>query len=186
MVEGPGHFVIITAVGEDRPGIIAALSREIYELGGNIEDSSMTILKGDFAMILTVQFPKTLDWEELAGRLKRVEENCGLLTSHRLMPELESRREREGETNSYIISVYGADKPGILYGVSDHLARHSINITDLRTNTLAREGVPVYVMILEVDVPPETDWELVNAELTEICRRLAVDVTVQALDETIL
>jgi len=186
MVGFSGPFLIITAVGKDRPGIIAALSQEIYELGGNIEDSSMTILKGDFAMILTVRFPKSLNWQELDVRLKKIEESCGLLTSRRLMPEEEAGRDGEEETSSYIISVYGADKPGILYGVSEHLARHSINITDLRTNTLEREGVPVYVMVLEVDVPRRTDWESVQAQLTEICRRLVVDVTVQSLDETLL
>lgn len=177
-------YVIITAVGKDRPGIIAALSREIYGLEGNIEDSSMTILKGDFAMILTVTFPENLREKDLAARLKEVEESLGLLTSHRIMPEAQARRERHEETGSYIISVYGADRTGILYGVSDHLARHGVNITDLRTNTLERNGHPVYVMILEVEVPAGADWERVGAELDDICRRLEVDLTVQPLDTT--
>ncbi len=45
------RFFAITAIGKDRPGIVAGVSKALYDLGTNIEDSSMTILSGEFAMI---------------------------------------------------------------------------------------------------------------------------------------
>ena len=151
-----------------------------------MEDSSMSILKGEFSMIMTVTFPTTLRPEVLSARLEAIQRDFGLLISHRIRDGVEAPTESGDDGESYILSIYGADRPGLLFGVSDLLARHGINITDLRTTTLERGGTAVYVMFLEVDLPPGTDWDAVDAELKTRCSDLSVEVTVQPLDRTLL
>ncbi|MBI4859899.1 MAG: hypothetical protein HY815_06505, partial [Candidatus Riflebacteria bacterium] len=70
--------IALTAIGEDKPGIVAAVCRVLYETGGNLRDTSMTILSGEFAMILVVAVPRSLDVEELSRRFDPVRTQVGI------------------------------------------------------------------------------------------------------------
>src|SRR5207248_4650028 len=48
------HHAIFTALGSDRPGLVDEVSQFIFERGGNIEDSRMVNLRGQFAMMVLV------------------------------------------------------------------------------------------------------------------------------------
>ncbi|HEY4002856.1 MAG TPA: ACT domain-containing protein, partial [Candidatus Xenobia bacterium] len=125
--------VVLTAVGRDRPGIVAGVARVLYDTGCNIEDSSMTILGGEFVMILVVNLQKEEDAEQFHARLRDVETRFGLAVSLKpLEPWAEQKMDRQS-FDVYTISVYGSDKPGIVYQITDELARQNVNVTDVDT-----------------------------------------------------
>src|SRR5437879_1340581 len=98
--------VAVTAVGADRPGIVAAVSRVLYDIGGNIEDSRMAILGGHFAMVLIVAIPDGADPENLQRALAEPAGALGLITTVR--PVADAPPPHAGGT-TYGVSVYGAD-----------------------------------------------------------------------------
>ncbi len=175
-------FFAITALGKDRPGIVAGVSKALFELGANIEDSSMTILKSEFAMILiisTAQETKTSDFE---NHFKELTNKMGLFISVKDLgvDEIHSKKHYSGIP--YVMSVIGTDKPGIVYKISELLASKGINITDLNTKVVSGERTPVYTMILELDVPEYVDINLLEEELSVIEKEMAIDISIKEIE----
>lgn len=168
----------VTAIGRDRPGIVAALSGALLELDGNIEDSQMSILGGHFAVMLLVRVPDAVDAEEVAERLERTRAELGLeaVTVAEIGPGASGR-----PRPSHVLSVYGADHPGIVHAVSQALADLDANITDLETRLAGTPERPVYVMMLEVDLGA-TDPERVRAGLERVGHEAGVEVALRELE----
>jgi glycine cleavage system transcriptional repressor len=174
--------VAVTAVGADRPGIASAVAKILFEHGGNIEDSRMAILGGHFAMMLIVDLPADPAPAALELALGPVAAALDLIVAVR--PVDEASAEGAGGT-TYVVTVYGADKPGIVYRVTETLASHRVNVTDLATRVVPGDQ-PVYVMILEATVPAAADAAIVEADLKALSAELSVDVSFHPLDEETL
>lgn len=175
-----GHFSV-SVVGKDRPGIVASVSRVLYELGCNIEDSSCTILAGQFAMILIVfhdAFESTEEFEKAFAPLRQE----GLRIVVNPVKDEDVSHEKGFKGHPYIISVYGADRPGIVYRVSRELAERKVNITDLHTHLVGEKERPIYVMIMEVDIPEELDMDELMGVLEEVKKDLNVNITVKPIE----
>jgi glycine cleavage system transcriptional repressor len=170
--------VAVTAIGLDRPGIVAAVSKVLFEHEGNIEDSRMAILGGHFAMMLIVALPQGADASNLERALSEPARTYDLVVSVRPVAEVSAEH---AEGTPYVVSVYGADRPGIVHAVSSALAGRNVNITDLSTHVVPGE-TPLYVMLIEVTVPPGTDLATLEAELTGLAEQLAVDLTLRPAD----
>lgn len=170
--------VAVTAVGTDRPGIVAAVTRLLFEAGANIEDSRMAILGGQFAMMLIVALPPGTDADALSAALGPVVSELDLVASVRPVAEAPAEH---AEGSPFVVSVYGADQPGIVHRVSKLLAERRVNISDLATHVLEGDP-PVYVMILEVIVPADTDDATVAGELKALADELGIDVSVRPMD----
>jgi len=170
--------VAVTAVGADRPGIVAAVSRVLYDVGGNIEDSRMAILGGHFAMVLIVALPDGADPKDLERALAEPAGALELITT--VGPVAEAPPLHDGGT-PYVVSVYGADKPGIVWQISEALAAARVNISDLATHVVGDQEA-VYVMILEVDLPPGADPEAIGSALKVIGSELGVDVAFNPME----
>ena len=119
----------VSAIGRDRPGIVAGISGVLLELDGNVDDSQMSILHGHFAVMLVVSVPDSVPRQRLAQRLEEVGRGLGM--SSVVVSELD--RLSPVSTPSHVLSVYGADHPGIVHAVAEALAEHGANITDMRT-----------------------------------------------------
>ena len=137
----------VTAVGRDRPGIVAAVTGALLELGGNVEDSQMSILGGHFAVMLLVEVPGSTQREQVVERLGEVAQEHELEAIS--VAEVSGGGARPAPP-SHVLSVYGADRPGIVHAVSSALAEAGVNITDLETKLTGSGEAPVYVMVLEV------------------------------------
>jgi glycine cleavage system transcriptional repressor len=174
--------VAVTAIGADRPGIAAAVAKVLFAHGGNVEDSRMAILGGNFAMMLIVDLPENADARALEQALGEPAGALDLIVAVR--PVAEASKEH-AEGSAYVVTVYGADKPGIVYRVCETLASHRVNVTDLATRVVAGEQ-PVYVMILEATVPAGADVAAVEADLKALSAELAVDVSFHPLEEETL
>ncbi len=168
----------VTAIGRDRPGIVAAISRTLLELEGNIEDSQMSILRGHFAVMLIVRVPEGPTEADLAARLGGVRDELGLeALTYEPVDELEASRPRA----SHVVSVYGADHPGIVAGMSAVLAAQGANITDLETRLAGSVEAPLYVMLMEVALGEAAPQEVRDA-LEEAAAEADVEVSLRELD----
>ncbi len=174
------HFAV-SAVGRDRPGIVAAITAGLLELEGNVEDSRMTILRGHFVVMLIVSLPGQHDGngrEALERRLTPVREELGL---DALTVAEVSELDHSGVEPTHVITVYGADHPGIVHSISAELAGRGVNITDLQTKLAGAEGSPIYVMMLEVELDDADPGEL-SAALAGVGHSAAVEVSIGELD----
>ena len=162
----------ITVVGHDRPGIIAQTAEVLSEYGMNLEDSSMTLLRGHFAMTLICAGraePAALD-AALTAAL-----DASLSVSVRAVPD-EGDRPKIG--SSYLVTVHGADRLGIVARLASTIAAASGNITDLTT----RLAGDLYVLLAEVDLPPGADVPALQAALAQASAELGVDTTLRPVE----
>ncbi|HUQ64050.1 MAG TPA: ACT domain-containing protein [Acidimicrobiales bacterium] len=180
------HFAV-TAVGADRPGIVAAVSNAFVEHGCNIEDSAMTILRGQFAMMLIVAAPQGLAAPALKAALAAPALELGLTVTVEPVSSTEVRQELPaGGASTYTVSVHGADHPGIVHGIADLLARAAVNIIDLTTRVIGGTESPVYVMMLEVSLPPTVDADDLRARLDNVAQELGVTANLHPSEADIL
>jgi glycine cleavage system transcriptional repressor len=168
----------VTAIGRDRPGIVAAVSRALLEIDGNIEDSQMSILRGHFAVMLIVSVPDRVSAEALADHLGPVREELGLeaITCNPI-DELDAVL----DPASHVVTVYGADHPGIVNAVSNALADLGVNITDLEARLTGADDNSLYTMVIEVAVG-DADVSAVQAALRVVAEREAVEFSLRPLD----
>lgn len=136
----------VTAIGRDRPGIVAGITGALLELGGNLEDSQMSILGGHFAVMLLVSLPDDVDHDAVSSGLAPVAAELEL-EAVSVSPVGEGA---DPARPSHVLSVYGADHPGIVHAVASALAGLGVNITDLETKLVGTRKAPVYVMVVEV------------------------------------
>jgi glycine cleavage system transcriptional repressor len=168
----------VTAIGRDRPGIVAAISGALLELEGNLEDSQMSILGGHFAVTLIVSVPEPVDREGLQGRLDVVASELGLeAIAVNAIEDLGARAPRP----SHVISVYGADHPGIVHAVANALADRKVNIAGLETRLAGARDSRIYVMTMEVVLGDVAEDEVETA-LGEVASEAGVEVSVRRLE----
>jgi glycine cleavage system transcriptional repressor len=177
--EGLAHFAV-TIISKDRPGIVADTTEVLYRLGCNLEDSSCTMLGGDFAMILIVTHEKPFPKTRLADEFRLLQERTGLMVHLRTLHEDELKHSRE-EGELCLISVYGSDRPGIVYQVTRTLADWKVNITDLNTRLIGTREEPVYVLMLEAVLPEGMTVEETSALLETHRKELQVEIGVRAI-----
>lgn len=173
------HYFALTIIGRDRPGIVSSTAEIVYKLGCNIADSSNNILGGQFAMILILSHPEISDPEQLAKEFSSLEEQGLSVFVRKLKPGGEQRPELPGEV--CMISVYGSDKPGIVYQVTKVLSEHNINIVDLSTKLIGSAERPVYVMICETVLPTELSVDKLKELMDELKQQLQVDISVRTV-----
>lgn len=166
----------ITVLGHDRPGIIAEVTGVLAGLGGNLEDSSMTLLRGHFAWTLVVAGGSSA--EDVAARLAPLVEE-GLVVSVLPVPDPAGASVRG---SAYVLSVHGADRPGIVSGLTSVVAAHGGNITDLTT----RLGGELYLLVAEVALPADADVAALSTAIDEAAAGLGVRATFQPADTDVL
>jgi glycine cleavage system transcriptional repressor len=174
----------VTALGKDRPGIVAGVTKILYQLGCNLEDSAMTRLEGEFAVMLIFSAPAKMN-EERLGRAFAMLEHHGLGVHLKRLSASEAKApKRRGMV--FQISVYGADRPGIVYRISEALARLKVNITDLHTHRSTGGGPSLYVLLLEVEVPASRTGASLGTQLSRIAKQLGVQVNVRQAEAAVL
>jgi glycine cleavage system transcriptional repressor len=162
----------ITVVGHDRPGIIAQAAKVLSQCGMNLEDSSMTLLRGHFAMTLICAGEADADQVEAA--LQPLVKGS-LDVTVREVPE-EPDLPPLGST--YLVTVHGADRLGIVARLASVIAQAGGNITDLTT----RLSGTLYVLLAEVDLPRSADVAALQARLGEVSTELGVDTSMRLIE----
>ena len=170
----------LAALGRDRPGIVAAVSKALFDLGCNVEDSSMTLLRGNFAMMLVFACPKDMSTDDATRALRPACEQMGLVYS---VLEVDDRAMVPNPT--HVVTVYGADRPGILFRTCELLASSGANVTDLNSR-LVGTGEPVYALTLEVELPSGADTDALSRELRTVADEIGVDVVLHERETDVL
>jgi glycine cleavage system transcriptional repressor len=176
----PNYF-LLTAFGKDRPGIVAGVTKVLFDLGANIEDASMTRLGGEFSMMLVTSLPPKASASSLEKSFGSLSKKLGLQIAVKAIPPVAAKRSKE-ESARYLVSVYGTDHPGIVYQVTEALAQRGVSVTDLQTKVTGSSKKPVYVMLLELQVPPSLDMDDVRSVLDQLHQDLKVEISLQDIE----
>ncbi len=173
--------VIISVLGQDRPGIIAAIARILFENDGNIENVSQTSLQSEFAGIFIVAIPDILAQADLEQRMARALNGMDLKVH---IKPVEPRHEVEAPVavESFIITTRGPDQKGLVARVTEVIARHHVNVTNCQAVFKGGDDPNSNIMIYEVDIPPETDQQVLFSDLRRKGAELNLQVSIQHRD----
>lgn len=171
----------VTAIGRDRPGIVAAVTGSLLEVGGNVEDSQMSNLGGHFAVMLLVRVPGDVGREVVSERLAGVAMSLELDA----LSVAEVGEGGRAARATHVLSVYGADHPGIVHTITSTLAESGVNITDLETKLTGGKSNPVYVMVVEVDLGASPADPL-ERTLKDVAEQAGIDMSLRELDTEVL
>ncbi len=175
-----GGWFILSAIGRDRPGLVADLAQLIYDCDANLEDSRMTILGTDFAVILLCSSSAPGTGDRLGAGAKRLERDQGLTI---LLRELsEGPRPAVPAPGSVLhrLTVAGEDRAGIVASICRVLAERGVNIADLTTRSLPGPGgSPHYQMSMAIEVPERLGVDALRGDLDAVADRLVIDVRLE-------
>lgn len=171
------HELAVTVIGRDRPGIIADASEVLADLGMNLTDSSMTRLRGHFAMTLVCAGPPAA--AEVEAALRPLTASGSLVVTVR---EIDQDFAPVAAGGHYVLSLHGADRLGIVATVTRLLAEAGGNVTDLTT----RLAGSLYVLVAEVDLPSAVAVETLSQQLAEVADELGVEATLRPVEADLL
>ena len=166
-------LLAVTVLGHDRPGIIAETTDVLAGLGLNLEDSTMTLLRGHFAMTLLCAGDAGAD--QVRERLAPLASDGTLSVEVREVPA----EEPSAATGSpYVLTVHGGDRAGIVSSVAAEVARVGGNVTDLTT----RLAGDLYLLVAEIDLPADVDVDALSAAVRAVASTLGVVATLRPAD----
>jgi glycine cleavage system transcriptional repressor len=166
----------VTVIGHDRPGIIADVSEILAGLGMNLTDSTMTRLRGHFAMTLVCTGDPVA--AEVEAALAPLTGDGSLTTSVR---DVRPEPFPDGGGRPFVLTVHGADRLGIVATVSRAVAEFGGNVTDLTT----RLSGELYLLVAEVDIPP-ADAQRLRERLSAAAGLLGVEVGLRPAEADLL
>lgn len=170
--------LVIAAVGPDRPGLVDDLSGWILDSGCNIADSRMTVLGGEFAVLLLVEG----QWNSLAkleDQHDQVAERLGMSLNLKRTEQKTS----EAAFLPYAVDVVALDHPGIVHNLASFFSKRGINIQDLTTSgyAAAHTGTQMFSVHICLDVPGDTHIAGLREEFLDFCDRLNLDAVIEPL-----
>lgn len=172
------NLLVISALGKDRPGIVDQLSKVILDLDCSIADSRMTVLGGEFAILLLIEGP----W----NKLTRLEDQVDELQS-RLGLTIVAKRteERHSENNRlpYAVDVVAMDHPGIVYNLASFFSQRGINIEDMTTASYAaaHTGTPMFSVHMSVGIPSKIHIAALREEFLDFCDAMNLDAVLEPI-----
>lgn len=172
------QLLVISALGKDRPGIVKEVSEAITLNGGNIMDSRMSVLGGEFAlMLLTAGNAEAVT--ALRQTLPALGERLGLTLSVR---ETE-QRSQSGDTRPYKVEVVALDHPGIVRNVAEFFSSRQINIEqlDTRSYSAAHTGTPMFSINMTISVPADIALKGLREAFADFCDELNLDASIESV-----
>ncbi len=168
--------LVLTVIGDDRPGLVEQLATAISQHQGNWLESSMSNLSGKFAGIVCVSVAD--------AQLEALKAALAGLAGLRISFEVSASPRSQVGDRRLKLSLVGHDRIGIVREVSQVLARHAINVEDLSTYTAS---APMSAEVLfhasaELTASSTLDVGELTGDLENLSNDLMVDIT---LDETI-
>ncbi|MBW7997570.1 MAG: ACT domain-containing protein [Candidatus Glassbacteria bacterium] len=173
------EYVVLSGVGPDKPGIARAISGAAFNAGCSIEDSRMAVLGGEFAILVLIE-GEAAAVSGFSASLPELEKETGLSLSIRPTAEKTGYKVKEGIP--YELTVVGMDRTGIVFRVTELLARFGVNIDNLETeaSNAPVTGTPMFRMVLDAEIPGEVPLKKLRAELAELCDELNMDISLEA------
>jgi glycine cleavage system transcriptional repressor len=172
------QLIAISAIGNDRTGLVYDLTRVVVDCGGNVLESRMTALGNEFAVLMLVAG----NWHTLAkleGELTKLGESSGLTVVSR---RTELRPPRT-DMVSYTVDVVCLDQPGVLHSLAGFFSSRGIDIGDISTRTYnaAHTGAPMFSLYMVVHVPTRIHVAALREEFMDVCDHLNLDAILEPL-----
>ncbi len=169
-------FLVISALGHDRPGIIEQLTRLVVNHDCNIHDTRMTVLGGEFAMLLMASGSKT-SLQKLESDLPAVGDALGLTTIARWT----EARSPSADARPYQVDVVALDHPGIVNEIAGFFGQQLINIEEMDTGTYAaaHTGSPMFSLSMVVNVPSSKGFRDLRESFLDFCDERNLDATIE-------
>lgn len=172
--------VLISVLGSDQPGIMAAVTRVVQQRDGNIENLSQTLLGTVFGALLQVEVPANEDTDALQ---QAIETACGsmnlFIRVHAWNEKPSQWHEHPLEVQPYIITAIGPDRQGLVAEVTEKVFKHGVNITNMQAIFEGGRNPMANLMVFEVDVPRATVLNNLREELHEVADKLELEISVQ-------
>ena len=164
--------LVISALGADRPGIVDELSNIIYSHALNIEDSRMTVLGGEFAVLLLVSGEQS-SLDALQSQLNNMEQ----VLQMRLLIKPTTESNTTDKTIPYSVEVTALDNPGIVQNITSFFSKRNINIVNLQTESYSapHTGSPMFALHMTIGIPAETNIAQLRETFMEACDELNLD-----------
>ena len=176
-------YFILSAIGKDRPGIVADVSEVIFECGGNIEDSSTSLLRNHFTLLLLFSTEREEVVQKLSSGLKRLEweKNLTVFYSPITLEEVEPRTKEP--KSRFTMTTSGVDHAGIVFRVCRWLADHKVNIVGMKTHQVfsAESGTPLFEMEIDIDVPNSLSEQGIREDLHRLANDLRIDLVLRKM-----
>jgi glycine cleavage system transcriptional repressor len=171
------RYLVLTAVGPDQPGLVSRISAWIHKASANLEDSRMAILGGEFALILLISGS--------SDALSAIEQSSQPIARELGLEILLRHTARASEAKNFLpyeIRVTGVDRPGIVHGVTEILARRRINVASLESRLAYAplSGTPMFVLEAELQLPSEIAVSELRRDLAAACEEDNLDFTLEA------
>ena len=169
---------IISVLGEDSPGIIAEVTRVLYEQDFNIEDVSQTILQNQFSCFFIVTGPEQVSPGNLIKALQESTEVFHLLFNVRDLGG-DTSAHAAPECESFVVTTRGPDRKGLVSGITEVFAAYTVNVIQLRAAFRGGDEPGNNIMIYEVDIPLDTDQKELRKALCAKAQELGLEISIQ-------
>ena len=167
-------YVVLTAVGEDRPGLVDSLSSVLLENDLNIEDSRMSVLGGEFAVLLLVSGPQQ-SIDDFVGDTASLEQSLNM----KILVKVTSSKTGTQAVVPYTVEVVAIDHPGIVHKLASFFSGRQINIVDLHTEryAAAHTATPMFSVSITIGVPADMAIKALRDEFIDMCDELNLDAS---------
>lgn len=170
------QLIVLSAIGTDRTGVVQDITQVILSCGGNIEESRMTTLGSEFAVLMLVSG----NWHTLTrleSALEKLTKNDDLAVSIRKTGARTSREDRM----PYAVDVVSLDQQGIVFNLADFFAARDVEIADVSTRryAAAHTGAPMFALQMAINIPTTVPISLLRDEFLELCDRLNLDAILE-------
>lgn len=170
------NFLVISAVGEDRPGLVADLTQLIVSCGCNIEESRMSLLGGEFAILMMISGA----WNNVAkleDALPATTAKLGII----LAQKRTSARQMVQEKMPYNVEVVSLDHPGIVQQIASFFSKRQINIHDMYTTAhrAAHTGSTMFNLSMTIEIPAGTHIATLREQFMEFCDHMNLDAILE-------
>ena len=171
--------LVITALGDDRPGIVDELSKALFKHNLNIEDSRMSVLGGEFAVLLLVGGPEQ-SIDEFITDVTSLEESLNM----KIMVKLTRSESKQPASVAYTVKVVAIDNPGIVHNLASFFSNRQINIVDLNTErySAAHTATPMFAVNMTINVPAGVPFGQLREEFIGMCDELNLDASMSSVD----
>jgi glycine cleavage system regulatory protein len=166
-------MLVMTVIGEDRPGLVETVAGLVAEHGGNWLESRMSRLGGQFAGILRVEVPAEKETRLVAALQGLATRGLTTVVSaDRAKPSAAAARLQR-------LEVVGQDRPGIVRQISQALASFGVNVEELETEcaSAAMSGETIFTARATLSVPASCDTSEIRQRLEKIAADLIVDLS---------
>ena len=170
--------VILSVLGQDRPGIVATITGVLARQQCNIENVSQTILQSQFAGIFVVSIPPDLSLKVVKQGLVKEMQTLDLSVQVKAVQDQEAIF-LAGDSEPFIITTEGPDRIGLVAGITEIIARYGANITNLQAVFKGGDAPGDNIMIYEVDIPIKVDQKAFDRDLRQRATELSLDISIQ-------